>query len=137
MLSTIAGDHYCSISTMGMALLYQGRISTVFGNIVIDLASAPITPGQYTLELDTKAGNITVYLPDYVQFTSDGKTFWGNRKTHQGLGVWKTTTKTFQNIFGLPSRTPEYALAPVSQEYPVIIHLSISTGMGDVKIYRL
>ncbi len=131
------GGQYYSISTSGVNLFQQGKISTGLGGITLDLASAPIPPGEYRLDIETMMGGVEIYLPRYVQFTIDGNSVMGGKNIHEGLDWWKSMTLKFQEVFRLPNQIPDHAVAPISQEQPVTIHFLINTGMGGVDIYRL
>lgn len=131
------GSQYHSISLSGMMIFEQGPFVTNMGGMVIDLASAPIEPGDYTMEIRTGMGGVEVYLPRYVQFTIDGGAVVGGTNIHEGLGLWKGLMKSFQGTFSLPNQVPDHAVAPANPERPVRIHFVINTGMGGVDMYRL
>lgn len=137
MPSSGMGSQYYSISSTGMALFQQGKIETGLGGVTLDLASAPIPPGEYRLEISTAMGGVEIYLPRYVQFTIDGSSVMGSKNIHEGLDWWKSMTIKFQEVFRLSNQIPDHAVAPISQEQPVIIHFFINTGMGGVDIFRL
>ncbi len=134
---TSLGDQYYSISISGLAIFQQGELSTGVGSMVIDLASASIPPGEYTLSIRTGMGSVEIYLPNYVQITVDGSSVFGSKNIHEGLDWWKILSVKFQHLFKLPNEIPEHAVAPVSVEQPVLIHFFINTGMGGIDIYRL
>ncbi len=137
MPSSGIGGQYYSISSSGMSIFQQGKISTAIGGITLDLASAPIPPGEYQLEISTGMGGVEIYLPRYVQFTIDGASVIGGKDIHEGLDWWKSMTKKFQDVFRLPNQIPDHAVEPISQEQPVIIHFLLNTGVGGVDIFRL
>lgn len=131
------GSQYYSISISGMMLFEQGPIKTGMGGVTIDLASAPIEPGEYTMQIETGMGGVEIYLPRYVQFTTDGGPAFGGVNLHEGLGVWKTLGHKIKDALHLPDQIPDHALADFDPERPVRIHFIIKTGMGGIDIYRL
>ena len=137
MPSTGMGGQYHSISISGMMLFQQGPIKTGMGGVVIDLASAPIEPGEYTLQIETGMGGIEIYLPRYVQFTVEGGSAVGGTNIHEGLGAWKKLENQIKSVLNLPNQIPEHAVAPYNPENPVRIRFVIHTGMGGIDIYRL
>jgi len=120
-----------------MSLFQQGKIETGLGGVTLDLASASIPPGEYRLEISTGMGGVEIYLPRYVQYTIDGASVMGGKNIHEGLDWWKSMTKKFQDVLHLSNQIPDHAVAPISQEQPVVIHFLINTGLGGVDIYRL
>jgi len=71
-----------SISYAGMKI-FDAPIESTIGGIEVDLASAPITPGEYRLELDATIGGIEIYLPSYVTFTIEGSAAIGGQDVHE------------------------------------------------------
>lgn len=137
MSRTIIGGQDYSISRDGVGLLQNGKISTAIGGITIDLASAPIPPGDHHIEISTVMGGVEIYLPRYVEFTVDGSSVMGNKEVYNGLDFWTALLKKFQDLLHLPSDIPSHAIAPADSSRPVTIHFLINTGMGGVDIYRL
>ena len=74
-----------SISHSGMAL-FDTPIQSTFGGVVIDLASAPIEPGDHELHVEVTFGGIEIYLPKYVKFVVDGGAELGGQDVHEGHG---------------------------------------------------
>ncbi len=137
MPGTIIGGQYYSISHSGMALFAQGPITAGVGGVTIDLASAPIPPGDYRLEVNGGVGGVEIYLPRYVQFILDGTSVVGGKSVHEGLGAWKALENKLRALVHLPSQIPDHAVAPVDPERPVRLTLVINRGIGGVDIYRL
>ena len=65
-----------SIETDGLSAIIGGEITTVMGAVVIDLVSAPITPGTYDIRLNAVMGGIQLFLPAYARVQVNGETFW-------------------------------------------------------------
>jgi len=137
MPTTAFGGQFHSISTSGMMLYEQGAFNSGMGGVVLDLASAPIEPGEYNLEINAGMGGVEIYLPRYVQFTVDGTSVFGGTNIHEGLGWWKTMLARFRGTLDIPNQVPEFAVAQADPERPVKIHFHINSGMGGVNIYRL
>lgn len=137
MPTTAFGGQFHSISTSGMMLFEQGAFNSGMGGVVLDLASAPIEPGEYNLEINAGMGGVEIYLPRYVQFTVDGTSVFGGTSIHEGLGWWKTMLARFRGTLNIPNQVPEFAVAQADPEHPVKIHFHINSGMGGVNIYRL
>jgi hypothetical protein len=135
-LSGIGGQAY-SISHSGMQLFQQGKINTLMSGTVIDLVSAPIEPGEYTMEISVKMGGVEIFLPRYVQFTLEGSAIAGGRNIHEGPGMWETMRQKLRYIVGLPEQPPDFATAMSNPERPVRIHFVTHIMMGGVDIYRL
>ncbi len=126
------------IIALGAALYpYVGPIKAGVGGVTIDLASAPLLPGEYRLQVNRGVGGIEIYLPRYVQFVLDGTSVVGGKNVHEGLGAWKTLENRLRALVHLPSQIPDHAVAPADPERPVRITLVINTGVGGVDIYRL
>lgn len=137
MPSTGFGGQYYSISVSGMMLFQQGPFETGMGGIVVDLASAPIEPGDYTLEFKTAMGGIEIYLPRYVQFMINGQAGFGGANIHEGLGIWKSLTHKLKGTLHLPDQIPDHAVASADLERPIRINFIFHTGMGGIDIYRI
>jgi hypothetical protein len=132
------GAQCLSISTSGMQLFDQGVISTGLGSIVVDLASAPIEPGEYHLDIKMGVGGVAIYLPHYVHVTLDGGPTLGARTMHEvGAEGWARLRQALQGTVHLPEQVPDFALAPPDPEHPVTIHIGIHMGVGGADIYRL
>jgi hypothetical protein len=76
-----------SISASGMSLFKYPIVSTI-GGIEIDLASAPLEPGEHRLEIESTIGGIEIYVPRYVTFTVEGGAAIGGYDVHDGPGLW-------------------------------------------------
>jgi Domain of unknown function (DUF4342) len=127
------------ISTSGMRLFEQGVIGTALGSLVVDLASAPIEPGEYRLDIKMGVGSVAIYLPHYVHVTLDGGPTLGGRTTTHEVGAegWARLTQALQGTVRLPEQVPDFALTPPDPEHPVTIHIGIHIGVGGADIYRL
>jgi hypothetical protein len=134
-MTTIGGTNL-SISHAGMAIFDQPIRSTI-GGIVVDLASAPITPGEHRLEIEAGVGGIEIYLPRYVQFTVEGGPTIGGQDVHDGLGVWEKMTNKLRSALHLPSTIPDHAVENPNPDAPVKIHFVIDGVAGGLDIYRL
>ncbi len=134
-MSGFGGQNH-SISNSGMMLFQQGPITGVAGGIELDLVSAPIDPGEYTLEINTTVGGVDIFLPHYVQFTLDGGSIFGGRDVHNGVNQWHKMQKKLRHIVPLPDEPPAFALAN-HDERPVSIHFILKITVGGVDIYHL
>jgi hypothetical protein len=130
------GGQYHSISHSGMRIFDQ-RIATTVGGVVIDLASAPIAPGEYRLHVETGVGGIEIYLPRYATFTVEGGPAIGGYDVHEGLGIWNGLVVKMQRLLRLSNRIPAKAAEPIDPNQPVAIHLVIDSGVGGIDIYRV
>jgi len=137
MALTILGNEQHSISVSGPMLLQQGSFSGIFSNIIIDLASAPLPPGQYSIQLLCIFSNIEIYLPRYVQFTLDGAMLLGNKDMREGPQAWEKLLKNFRGKLNLPLYPPEPALTAYNYEEPTYVYFNVSGAFGNVNIYRL
>src|ERR1043165_4943521 len=84
--TTVAGSFY-SISHAGVDV-FKEKIVSGIGGIVIDLVSAAIPPGEYTMSVESGVGGIEIYLPTYAKFTIEGTSVVGGADVHEGLGFW-------------------------------------------------
>ena len=130
------GGQSHSISNSGMMLFQQGPITSFVGGIELDLVSAPIEPGEYTLEIKNTVGGVEIFLPHYVQFTIDGGSMFGGRDVHNGVDKWRKMQKKLRHIVPLPDEPPAFALAN-HDERPVSIHFILETTVGGLDIYHL
>jgi|SRR5215470_8486447 len=137
--TTVFGNALHSVSHNGTALFSEGPFSTWFGNLVVDLASAPLPPGTYKLKAEVVlAGNIEVYLPRAARYTLNGDTLAGGRKVRDGLDYRKQLQKRFAAFFGRRSPVPELPGSIGNSADPGLsFELELSTLLGDVKVYRL
>lgn len=129
------GGQTYSIRDSG-TLLFGRRLNSGAGGVLVDLATAPIPPGDYQLDVSTGAGGIEVFLPRYVQFIVNGGTGFGGQNVHRGSDVWHKLIKKLDDNT-LPSTPSESATSEPSSEYPVRIQLNLHTGMGGIDIYQL
>lgn len=132
---TLFGNEFHSIAASGPAIFTMGPIGVGLGDVVIDLVSAPLPPGEHRLEVWAGLGDVEIYLPRYVQFTVDGFRGFGETKIHDGLTGWKATKKKLARWLDLPDRTPEHALQAPKE--PISLKLVVQKGFGDIEIYRL
>ena len=140
MASTIiVGNGLHSVSQNGTALFSEGPFSIWFGNLVLDLASAPLPRGIYKVQAETVlAGNVEVYLPRDARYTLTGTTGFGGRKVREGLDYGKQLQKRFHKFFGTRSQVPELtAGGALTAGSGLSFELELSTLLGDVKVYRL
>jgi Cell wall-active antibiotics response 4TMS YvqF len=130
------GGQFHSISTSGMAIFDQ-PIEAMIGGVVVDLASAPIAPGEHRLEIDVTIGGIEIYLPRYVQFTVERSGGLGGQDIHEGLGLWERMTHKLRDALHLPSKIPAHAVENPDPSKPVKLVLAIDGTVGGVDIYRI
>jgi hypothetical protein len=130
------GGQFHSISASGMAIFDQ-PISSTIGGIVIDLASAPIEPGDHRLEISSGVGGIEIYLPRYVQFTVDGGSGIGGQDVHEGLSLWDKLVHKLRDKLSLPNQIPEHAVASADPSKPVKLKIVVDGVVGGLDIYRL
>jgi hypothetical protein len=125
-----------SISYAGMKI-FDAPIESTIGGIEVDLASAPITPGEHRLELDATIGGIEIYLPSYVTFTIEGSAAIGGQDVHDGLPIWTRMWQKSRSIVGLKNKLPAKAVPHPDPDKPISIHFVIDGGVGGLDIYRL
>lgn len=126
-----------SIASDDLSELMHDEFTTVMGALVIDLVSAPITPGTYHIRLNAVMGGIQLFLPAYAKVQVNGETFWGGNRVYRGEAFWQEMRKAFANsIVQVPPTPPAWASASY-EEYPVTLQLTISTTMGGAHIYQL
>jgi hypothetical protein len=124
--------NYHSISAAGMKI-FDHPIESTIGGIEVDLASAPIEPGEHRLEIEATIGGIEIYLPRYVQFTVEGGAAIGGQDIHNGLPIW---TRVLQKL-RLSNKLPARAVPHPDPAKPISIHFVIEGGIGGLDIYRL
>ena len=132
---TLFGDVFHSIATAGPGLFTMGPIGVGLGDVVFDLVSAPLPPGEHTLEVRSGLGDIEVYLPRYVQFTVEGFRGLGETKIHEGLTSGKQLKKRLARWLDRPDRIPEHALEAPKE--PIRLKLVVHKLAGNVRIFRL
>lgn len=126
-----------SIATDDLSSLAHDEFTTVMGALVIDLVSAPITPGTYHIRLNAVMGGIQIFLPAYAKVQLNGESFWGGNRVYRGAAFWQGMRKAFANsIVAVPPTPPAWAAASY-EEYPVTLQLTINTKMGGAHIYQL
>lgn len=133
-VSTAMSFH--SISYAGMKI-FDAPIESTIGGIEVDLASAPITPGEHRLELDAMIGGIEIYLPSYVTFTIEGSAAIGGQDVHEGLPIWTRMWQKSRAMLGLGNKLPAKAVPHPDPGKPISIHFVIDGGVGGLDIYRL
>ena len=125
-----------SISYAGMKI-FDAPIESTIGGIEVDLASAPITPGEHRLELEAMIGGIEIYLPSYVTFTIEGSAAIGGQDVHDGLPIWTRMWQRSRSLIGLKNKLPARAVSHPDPGKPISIHFVIDGGVGGLDIYRL
>lgn len=138
--TTVIGNAFHSVVQNGTGLFAQGPFTTWLGNLVIDLAGAPLPPGHYKVEAEVVvAGNVEVYLPRDARYTLTGSTVLGERKVREGLDAGKRFRHRWDRFFGRRSSVPELpersAAAP--SEASLSFELEVNTLVGEVKVYRV
>jgi hypothetical protein len=119
-----------SISHSGMKI-FDYPIESTIGGIEIDLASAPIAPGEHRLVISAMVGGIEIYLPRYVTFTVEGGPAIGGYDVHDGPGLWNKL------MAKLGSNVPVRAVDSPDPTKPTSIHFVIDGGVGGIDIYRV
>ena len=123
-MSSVIGSQFISISHSGTAIFNCPAKTSIVGGIVVDLVSAPIPPGDYTLNLENGVGGIEIYLPNYVKFiVNDNDRALGSVDVHDGLGFWETMVHKVKDTLHLSNQIPDHAVAPPSDDTPVRINL--------------
>jgi hypothetical protein len=125
---------YHSISHAGMKI-FEHPIESTIGGLEVDLASAPIDPGEHRLQLEATIGGIEIYLPSYVKFTVEGSAAIGGQDVHDGLPVWTRFGQRLGSVFGIKPKYPSRAVPNPGQ--PISIHFVIDGGIGGLDIYRI
>lgn len=129
------GGQTYSIRDSG-TLIFGRQLNSSVGGVLVDLATAPIPPGDYQLNVETGAGGIEIFLPHYAQFVVNGGTGFGGQNVHRGSDVWHKLIKKLDD-HSLPANPTAEATREPSSEYPVRIQLNLHTGLGGVDIYQL
>src|ERR1041385_436297 len=125
---------YHSISLSGMAL-FERPIETTIGGIELDLASAPIDPGEHELHVGAAIGGIEIYVPSYVKLVVQGGAAIGGYDVHEGLVFFGHMWRKWSKLFGASTPIPVQAVP--APEQPITIRLFIDSGIGGIDIYRL
>jgi predicted membrane protein len=118
------GSQYHSISHSGTAL-FARPLHAVVGSIVVDLASAPLPPGEHRLEVATGIGSVKIYMPRHAKFTVEAGSVLGSHSVHEGFPLW-------DRLFGKIKVAP----APES-DAPSLIRIVAVGGVGSLEIYRV
>lgn len=126
-----------SIATDDLSTLTRDEFTTVMGSLIIDLVSAPITPGTYHIRLNAVMGGIQIFLPAYAKVHLNGETLWGGKRVYRGEAFWKHMQQAVANtVIRMPTTTPAWVTAAY-EDYPVTLQFTINTTMGGVHIYQL
>ena len=125
-----------SIAHSGMAL-FGTPIQSTIGGLVIDLASAPIEPGDHELRIEAGIGGIEIYLPRHVKFVVDGGSAIGGQDVHEGHGLLNTIGRKLGGLVGWHSPIPDEAVPSPDPTKPTTIRLVIEGVIGGIDIYRL
>jgi len=136
---TVFGNAFHSVVENGTALFDQGPFQTGLGNLVLDLAGAPLPDGHYRVEAEIfVAGTVEIFLPRAARFTLTGTTLIGERTVREGLGFGAELRQRWSKFFGARSKVPELppgsALAASSN---LSIELVVNTLVGGVRLYRI
>jgi hypothetical protein len=136
---TVIGNAFHSVLQNGVALFEQGPFQTGLGNLILDLAGAPLPEGHYRVEAEVfVAGNVEIYLPRAARYTLTGTTFIGERVVRDGLDFGAQLRQRWSRFFGKRSKIPElpasWALATTSG---LSFELVVNTLLGGVRIYRI
>ncbi len=137
MPTTMFSSQLYSISHSGMFVFQQGPYVAVMGSVMIDLVSAPIEPGEYTLEVSATMASVEVFLPHYVQFTVEGGVSMGGSNVHEGPGAREIIKQKLRSQILLGDQPPDFAIAESNPEGPVRIRFITHITMGSVELYRL
>lgn len=125
-----------SIAHSGMAL-FEKPIRSTIGGIEIDLASAPIAPGEHRLEIEVTIGGIEIYVPAHVKFTVEGGALIGGYDVHEGLPWWTRLGTSMLKLVGARGKIPDHAVPDANPDQATTIHFVIEGGIGGVDVYRL
>jgi hypothetical protein len=134
-MTNIIGGNFVSISHSGTAVFDQ-EISSVIGGVEVDLVSAPIPPGNYTMKITTGVGGVDIYLPAYVKFTVGGGAGLGGVDVVDGFDFFD---RIGRKITGWVSSNPipDHAARPSDPNAPVHVHFDVTRGVGGLQIHRL
>jgi hypothetical protein len=137
MPTSVWNKHIFSIANDELSALAGGTFTTVMGSLVIDLVSAPISPGTYDIRLTAAMGSIQIFLPAYARVLLNGETFWSGRRVVHGEAFWQEMQNAALNSnLQVPNTVPAWATAS-HEEYPVTLRFTINTIMGGLHIYQL
>jgi predicted membrane protein len=138
--TTVLGNAFHSVTQNGPSLFDQGPFTTWVGNLVIDLAGAPLPSGKYRLEAEVViVGNVEIFLPREASYTLNGTTLLGERKVRDGLDAGKVFRSRLDRFFGRPSEVPQLpeGQRAITRGADLSFELQVSTAIGEVKVYRV
>lgn len=130
------GGQFHSVSHSGMALFKEPIKSTV-GGIVIDLASAPLSPGEHKLQIEAGIGGIEIYLPRYAKFVIEGGSAIGGQDVHDGVPVWDRMLERVKGWLKLSNQVPLHAVENPHPGEEIMIRIAIDGAVGGLDIYRI
>jgi hypothetical protein len=126
-----------SIATDGIEALTSDEFTTIMGGLLVDLVSAPIKPGIYTLRLTALMGGIYMFLPAYAKVELQGASFLGGKRLYQSNEFWQQVQEAFaDSSVHVPTAPPAWAHASYT-EHPVTLRLAINAIVGGARIYQL
>src|SRR4051794_7032528 len=127
-------SQFHSVAVSGMNL-FDRPIESILGSVTIDLASAPLQPGEHELRVESVVGSVTVYVPNYVKLSVEGGAIIGGYDVYEGLDLIEGSLQRMRRFFRMSNQVP--ATAAPAPELPVSIKLVIEGGIGGIDIYRL
>ena len=137
MPTSMWNKHAFSIATDELSALTGEEFTTVMGGLLIDLVSAPITPGTYDIRLTAIMGGIQIFLPAYAKVQLNEETYWGGKRIYHGKAFQQEMRQAFSNTtIQAPMPLPVWATASY-EDYPVTLRFTIKTIMGGAHIYQL
>jgi hypothetical protein len=126
-----------SIATDGLELVTGDQLTTIMGGLIMELVSAPIQPGIYTIRLTALMGDIRIFLPAYAKAELQGASFWGGKRIYRNNEFWYQMRAAFAGSdVQVPATPPPWAHASYT-EYPVTLRFIINTIMGRASVYQL
>lgn len=118
-LGNVFGDVRCRALSKAFT---GGSLSSVFGDVEIDLTAGDFAAGEHLLKIDTVLGDIVVALPAGVAFAVAGDSVLG-----------KVTASTEKRSGFFPSL--EYA-SPGFETAQVRVRIDASTVLGEVSVQQ-
>jgi predicted membrane protein len=118
-LGNVFGDVRCRALSKAFT---GGSLSSVFGDVEIDLTAGDFAAGEHNVKMDTVLGDIVVALPAGVAFAVAGDSV---------LGKVSANTEKRNGFF--PSL--EYA-SPGFKNAPVRVRIDASTVLGEVSVQQ-
>jgi hypothetical protein len=126
-----------SIAMDGLEAMTGDDFTTIMGDLVMDLVSAPIQPGIYTIRLTALMGDIRIFLPAYAKAELQGASFWGGKRIYRNNEFWHQVRAAFAGSdVQVPATPPTWARASYT-EYPITLRFIINAIMGRASIYQL